>query len=61
MVLTVQRPVETPQLPQLQFIDKFVDIPFVVVQRQVLTVQRPVVIPQVHFLDKVVACLFVVR
>ena len=41
------------QVPHLQFIDNFVDIPVVVVQRQgtmVLSVQRPVEIPQVLFL-----------
>ena len=57
MVLTSQRPVEIPPVPQLLFIDKFVDIPVVVVQRQapmVPTLQKPVEIPQVLFLDKVV-------
>ena len=42
---------KTVQVPQLQFIDNFVDIPVVVVQRQgtmVLSVQRPE-IPQVLF------------
>ena len=40
----------TVLVPQLQFIDKFVDIPVVVVQRQgpmVLSVQKPVEIAQV--------------
>ena len=44
------------EVPQWQFIVKFVDIPVVVVQRQapmVLTLQKPVEIPQVLFLDKV--------
>ena len=49
MVLTVQRPVEIPQVPQLQFIDKFVDIPVVVVQRHV-----PMVLTVQMFIDKFV-------
>ena len=88
MVLTVQRPVEIPQVHLLNkivdilvccattgahgltsaenrsgsavvIIDKFVDIPVVVVQRQgpmVLSVQRPVEIPQVLFLAILLTC-----
>ena len=58
MVSTV---LKTVQVPQLLFIDKFVDILVVVVQRQVamvLTVQQKLVeIPQVHLLDKIVDIL----
>ena len=58
MVSTV---LKTVQVPQLLFIDKFVDILVVVVQRQVamvLTVQQNLVeIPQVHLLDKIVDIL----
>ena len=57
MVLTVPK---TVQVPQLQFIDKFVDIPVVVLQRQapmVPTLQKPVEIPEVLFLDKVAEML----
>merc|ERR1719284_1005822 len=53
MVQTVQKTVE---VPQLQFIDKVVDIP-VVAQRQipmVQTVQKTIEIPQLQYVDKVV-------
>ena len=60
MVPTVQKTVEDPAVfPQLQILDKVVDLP-VVVRRQVpmvLTVQRPVETPHSHFLDKVVDML----
>ena len=53
LVLTVQKPVE---IPQVQFLDKFVAMP-VVVQRQmsvVLTVQKPGEIAQLQILDRFV-------
>ena len=47
---------ETVEVPQVQFIDKAVDVP-VVIQRQVPTVQKmqkTAEVPQVQFIDKVV-------
>ena len=52
---------KTVQVPQLLFIDKFVDILVVVVQRQVamgLLVLKTVQVPQLQFIDKFVDILF---
>ena len=53
MVLTV---LKTVQVPQLQSIDKVVDIP-VVAQRQIpvdRAIHKTIVFPQLHYINKVV-------